>query len=155
MGVWKKFGIKNNFSSTPPSNLNYDWSLNQALLLSFLSNYQSISGKWSVHDTCIPFSSICFSVCLFPVICFELLDCEQALCLGKKIARKGLFTGYELPIIWPVQGYVWRHNNLISRVSVSLRDMLVCSWLNTCRALRSCNPYSIFKAFLLEIRSFA
>ena len=27
MGVWKKFGIKNNFSSTPPSNLNYDWSL--------------------------------------------------------------------------------------------------------------------------------
>ena len=27
MGVWKKFGIKNNFSSIPPSNLNYDWSL--------------------------------------------------------------------------------------------------------------------------------
>ena len=27
-GVWKKFGIKNNFSSTAPSNLNYDWSLN-------------------------------------------------------------------------------------------------------------------------------
>ena len=27
MGVWKKFGVKNNFSSTPPSNLNYDWSL--------------------------------------------------------------------------------------------------------------------------------
>ena len=27
MGVRKKFGIKNNFSSTPPSNLNYDWSL--------------------------------------------------------------------------------------------------------------------------------
>ena len=26
-GVRKKFGIKNNFSSTPPSNLNYDWSL--------------------------------------------------------------------------------------------------------------------------------
>ena len=23
----EKFGIKNNFSSTPPSNLNYDWSL--------------------------------------------------------------------------------------------------------------------------------
>ena len=27
VGVWKKFGIKNNFSSTPPSNLNYDCSL--------------------------------------------------------------------------------------------------------------------------------
>ena len=27
MGVWKKFGIKNNFSSPPPANLNYDWSL--------------------------------------------------------------------------------------------------------------------------------
>ena len=27
MGVWKKFGLKKNFSSTPPSNLNYDWSL--------------------------------------------------------------------------------------------------------------------------------
>ena len=26
VGVWKKFGIKNNFSSIPPSNLNYDWS---------------------------------------------------------------------------------------------------------------------------------
>ena len=30
-GVWKKFGIKNNFSSTPPSNLNYDWSLTELL----------------------------------------------------------------------------------------------------------------------------
>ena len=26
-GGQKKFGIKNNSSSTPPSNLNYDWSL--------------------------------------------------------------------------------------------------------------------------------
>ena len=37
MGVWKKFGIKNNFSSTPPSNLNYDWSL----IFHNLSGYDS------------------------------------------------------------------------------------------------------------------
>ena len=35
MGVWKKFGIKNNFSSTPPSNLNYDWSLRLILKENF------------------------------------------------------------------------------------------------------------------------
>ena len=30
-GGLEKFGIKNNFSSTPPpSNLNYDWSLSQS-----------------------------------------------------------------------------------------------------------------------------
>ena len=41
VGVWKKFGIKNNFSTTPPSNLNYDWSL------SGLSSHESPVVQWS------------------------------------------------------------------------------------------------------------
>ena len=38
MGVWKKFGIENNFSSTPPSNLNYDWSLSVVIVIAIVKN---------------------------------------------------------------------------------------------------------------------
>ena len=57
-GVWKKFGVKNNFSSTPPSNLNYDLSLRHHL--SGEGGRKLVPGRRDIRLPELPRASQCY-----------------------------------------------------------------------------------------------
>ena len=46
--------------------------------------------KWSVHDTCIPSSSVCLFPLIFPVICFELPVTQTFFFFPKRFELSGV-----------------------------------------------------------------